>query len=122
MSIRIQTALLLCIGAFLVFLSHRHLLGTVICALGLVLLIASQLYPPLGRAIEHLSKKASSVAASALGWLLLAPFYLIFFSIGHALLAVRGRDPLRLKSAADEPTYWLPVSPEPGREDYRRQY
>jgi len=122
LSFRVHSAWLLAVGACVVFVLHRRLLGSVICAAGFLLLIAGQLYPPLARALESLSKKASSVAASALGWILLTPFYLLFFSLGHALLAVRGKDPLRLNSTADESTYWLPVSSEPSNEDYRRQY
>jgi len=121
-SVRVHSAWLLAIGALVVFALHRQFLGSLICGLGLFLLIAGQLYPPLARAIDNLSKKASSLAGSALSWILLAPFYLIFFSLGHALLVMRGRDPLHLSSSAGESTYWLPVSPEPSREDYRSQY
>jgi hypothetical protein len=113
---------LLCVGAVLVFLLHRRLLGSVICASALLLLIAGHLYPPLSEGVASLSRKASSLTASALGWILLAPFYVLFFSVGHAVLALRGRDPLRLKFPSDESTYWLPFSPNPGSEDHTRPY
>ena len=122
MRVRIQSAALVCTGALLVFVLHRRILVSAICAVGLFLLIVGQFYSPLARALETLNRKTSSLVASTLGWILLAPFYIIFFSIGHALLSVRGKDPLHLNSTTDESTYWLPVPPEPPGEDYRRQY
>lgn len=122
LSVRIHSAGLLCIGAVLVFLLHRRLLGLLICAGGLLLLIAGRLYPPLSRAVENLSRNASSLAASAIGWIVLAPFYLLVFSAGHAMLALGGRDPLRLRFPSDEATDWLSVSTGQGSEDHRRPY
>lgn len=122
LSVRIHSAGLLCVGAGLVFLLHRRLWGLVICVSGLLLLIAGQLYPPLSRAVEKMSRKASSLAASAIGWIVLAPFYLLVFSAGHAVLALGGKDPLRLKFPSDESTDWLPVSTSQDSEDHRHPY
>lgn len=109
-------------GAILVLVFHRPRLGLAISALGLFLFIVGQFYSPIAYHIEHVNRRVLATVASALAWILLAPFYLVFFSIGHALLALRGRDPLCRNSTTDESTYWLPVVPESSREDYRRQY
>ena len=122
MSLRIQGACLLCVGFVLAFVLHRRVLGSVICALALLLLIAGRLSPTLSHAVENLNRKVSSLAASAIGWLLLAPFYLVFFSAGHALLTLRRQDPLRLKFPSNESTDWLPVSASSDSEDHRRPY
>jgi hypothetical protein len=122
LSVRTYSAWLLAVGAALALLLHRRHLGLVICAGGLLLLIAGRLYPPLSRAVENMGRKASSLAASAIGWIVLAPFYLFVFSAGHAMLALGGRDPLRLRFPSDESTDWLPVSTGQGSEDHRRPY
>ncbi|MFZ1131871.1 MAG: hypothetical protein WBV31_20850 [Terriglobales bacterium] len=125
MSLRIQGVCLLCVGTVLAIVLHRRLLGSVISAIALLLLISGCLYPALSHAVENLNRKASSLAASAISWLLLAPFYLVFFSAGHALLALRHRDPLRLKFPSDQSTQssdWLTVSASSAGEDLRRPY
>ena len=123
-SVRIHSVWLLSVGGFLVFVLHRALLGWVLCASGLLLLLAGHLYPPLSRAIEKLNGKVSTLVAFVLGWIVLAPFYVVFFSAGHAALALRGRDPLRLKLPADASTDWLPVSTGTGEgnEDHKYPY
>lgn len=80
------------------------------------------MYPSLANALENFTQKLTSLAALAIGWILLAPFYLIFFSAGHAVLALRSRDPLRLKFPSDESSDWLPVSSVQASEDHRRPY
>jgi hypothetical protein len=123
-SVRIHSACLFCLGGFLVFVLHRARLGWVLCGSGLLLLVAGHLHPPLSRAIEKLSGKISTRVASVLAWIVLAPFYLLFFSAGHAALALRGRDPLRLKFPSDASTDWLPVSSATGdgNETYKSPY
>ena len=121
-SVRIHSACLFCLGGFLVFVLHRSRLGWVLCGSGLLLLVAGHLYPPLSRAIEKLNGKVSTLAASVLGWIVLAPFYVVFFSAGHAALALRGRDPLRLKLPSDASTDWLPVSTDTGDGDEDHKY
>lgn len=122
MGARIHSACLFCAGVLLLVFLHRRLLGSALLISGLLLFVAAQFYPPLSHAIESLNRKASSLAASAAGWILLAPFYVIFFSAGRAVLLVNRKDPLRLQFPSDEVTYWLPVSGGQEKETYKRPY
>jgi len=123
-SIRVHSAWLVCVGVLIVFVLHQAVLGWVLSGSGLSLLVAGHLYPPLSGALEKVTRTISTRAASVLGWIVLAPFYLLFFSAGHAALALRGRDPLRLKFPSDESTDWLPASTGTGdgTEDYKSPY
>jgi len=122
MNAQIHSALLCCIGAVLLLCFHRHLLGGVILASGIFLLIAAQLYPSVSRSIGRLNKKVSLLVSSVATWVILAPFYVLVFSLGRAVLALRGKDPMRLKFPSNEPSYWLPISAGQGSDDARHPY
>jgi hypothetical protein len=120
LSAKLQAAGLVLLG-LLLLLIHRRFLGSILLASGILLLVTISVYPPLERIVQHGNKKLSSLAALAIAWALLAPFYLILFSLAHAVLAFQGKDPLRLKFPSAEATYWVPVSADDG-EHPRRLY
>lgn len=113
LSARLQAAGLTLSGIVLLLI-HRRVLGFILLASGVLLLVSITVFPSLARALQIGNRKLSSLASSALAWVLLAPFYLILFSLAHVVLALQGRDPLHLKFPTGETTYWVPVSTEDG--------
>ena len=76
LSAKLQAAGLVLLGLSLLLI-HRRFLGSILLASGVLLLVTISVYPPLERIVQHGNKKLSSLAALAIAWALLAPFYLI---------------------------------------------
>ena len=72
-------------------------------------------------AIEAGGKKLGFWFATALNYLLLTPFFFIVFTFGHAVLKLRGIDPMCRAFPTKETTYWIPRQPV-SVEQYRKQH
>ena len=109
------------LGLVLFHVFHKAILGTaVFCVTGIVL-VSGLFIPWLHGWIRNGARCLGKVAGIALSWILLAPFFYVFFTIGRLFLAVSGKDPLQRRFPGDEDSYWQKHLPL-GRERYRRQH
>ena len=57
-----------------------------------------------------------------LTWVLLAPFFLIGFSLGRLVQQLTGKDPMQRAYDPQAETYWVTRNEQPSTDQYRRQY
>jgi len=71
---------------------------------------------------DRMGRGLSWLIGTGLTWLLLAPFYLIFFGIGGLWLRLTGRDPMCRRRDPVAVTYWNERRSVPVREHFSRQF
>ncbi|MGQ9661770.1 MAG: hypothetical protein ACUVWX_05435 [Kiritimatiellia bacterium] len=82
---------------------HAAVVALVLC---LFVLATGLWLPTLFEAVEKAIKKTAQVAGTILTWLLLVPFFCLFFVPARFFLWIRGIDPLQRRFPSREPTYW----------------
>ncbi len=61
--------------------------------------------------MSGLLRRTRDAAAAVLGWLVLAPVYLVVFSAGRAWLGLTRRDPLARRVPPPAATFWVRRGP-----------
>ena len=99
----------------------RHL-GTVICCVGVFVLVSGQFFPRAYHGFKRLGVLLGRAVGLMMSWLLLVPFFYTCFTAGRLVLLLTRNDPLRRRFPTDLPTYWVSRGPARGVESYKRQY
>lgn len=123
---RKRAALEFAIGAAvgLVFLRllGKPWLGAVVLALATLTLVGGFLVPPLYSGFHRFGVRLGSWAGIAVSWLVLVPFFYIFFGLGHAFLTLRGKDPMRRAFDPAMKSYWCERTQNNDPARYKHQY
>ena len=110
-------------AAVLVLLLSAHKWpAAVILVIGGGIAASGFLAPRVYHGIDGAMHRFGHLAATGLTWLLLAPFYLVFFTVGRVMMRVCGKDPLQRAYRAESESYWDPRDSQPARTSYERQY
>ncbi|MEN8007622.1 MAG: hypothetical protein ABFS42_11440 [Candidatus Krumholzibacteriota bacterium] len=118
----IQAVVMGLIAAFLFFGLHHHLLARVIWALAGLVLILGLVFPPAYRPIHTFGRWLGSVVGQGLTYLLLVPFFFLFFTPVSLILRLQGRDPLHRGFRDPQWTYWIARSQKSREENIDRQF
>jgi hypothetical protein len=110
------------VAALLTFVLRKPVIGGVVLALALLVFLGGFFFPPLYRGFKKAGTWLGKAVGTTFAWVLLAPFFYLCFTAGHAYLALRGKDPLQRAFRTAERSYWIPRRPVPGPAHYRRQY
>ena len=90
-------------------------LATLLLALAL---LAPQVYAPIQTVLTRLGR----AIAVGFTWSLLSLVYLVIFTPGRLLLALRRRDPLQRRPDPARTTYWEPLPPATSPDRFEHQY
>jgi len=95
--------------------------GGIIC-LGLFVLITGLFARPAYNGFKRFAGLIVWSVGAVTTWILLTPFFYIFFTIGRAIMVLRGKDTMNRKFLAKDMSYWADheVREDPSR--YRKQY
>ncbi len=118
----IQSMVMGLIAAILFFGLHHILLARVIWALAGVVLILGLVFPPAYRPNQAFGHWLGRMVGKGLTYLLLVPFFFLFFTPVALILRLQGRDPLHRKFRDPKWTYWLARSPKAPRENIDKQF
>lgn len=110
------------IGAFLFFNLHHLFLARIIWALAGLVLILGLVFPPAYRPIHAFGQWLGRVVGKGLTYLLLVPFFYLFFTPVALILRLQGRDPLHRGFRDPQWTYWLARSPKEPQENIDKQF
>lgn len=102
----IQTAVSCGLATFLVFYKHHIIAGSILYGIGALLFIAGLFVPTLHAAITRFGLWLGRVVGVGMTWLLLVPFYYLFFTTARLFLLLSGKDPLTRRWDASAKTYW----------------
>lgn len=107
---RIQAAVLVFVGLAALLFVHRPLVGCVLIAVGVLTGGAAEMWPSFSCTLARFAKVVSGIVSLAAGWLLLAPFYFVFFTAARVWLLLKRQDPLHRTFHDGQSSYWMPVT------------
>ena len=103
----LRSAVGLVIGLLVLFVFHHQILGSVIILLTLLIGGISLVSERARSAIARSLAAVGIWVGTAISWLLLAPLFLIGFTLVRCWMWLTGADPLQLKLRPGDATYWL---------------
>ena len=118
----LQAAILAAVGAGLFFGLHHKAMAGVAWGMGALVCISGLWIPRLFLAIEGLGRRLGQGVGVLLTYLLLVPFYFLVFAPAHAVLALRGKDPMNRRFPSPDESCWTPKRPIANRNHYKKQF
>lgn len=117
----LQSLIAATMGSLMFYLGHA-VVAVIIWIIAGVLIVSGTLIKPVYRKIEAFGRKLGQMVAILLTWLLLCPFYFLFF-FPIAFLH-KGKTKKIFASPTTETThsYWIARPVESDIENYKRQY
>lgn len=118
-----QAVSMWCVAAIFFVFGENHWPGCILSTLGIVVLVLSVAWPKGFTCIEKLALGFGALVGKGLTWLLLVPFYYLFFTVGRLMLLVTKRDPMNRAMSDQQASYWEDKpKKEQTPESYRKQY
>jgi len=120
----IQAAIIFVVASILFFRFNRVIGASIAAGVGLFVLTTGLFAPRAFLAFERFWLAVGRVVGVVLTWVMLAPFFYVFFTAARVLLLLRGKDPMNRRCPSDEKTYWIERDPDPEgtRHTYGKQY
>lgn len=118
----IQALVMGLVGGALYFGLHHQLFARVVWALAGFILILGLTLPRAYRPIHGFGRWLGKVVGIALTYLLLVPFFYLFFTPVALILRLQSRDPLRRKFRDPQWTYWVERSSKERDENIDKQF
>jgi len=107
------------VAAVMLYLQHT-LISAFILTLASVLAVSGIFMKPVYEKIELIGAKLGRLVAIALAWMLLVPFYYLFF--WPMALLRRGKSKIIFSPSQSPHSYWRPRATEHTTDSYKRQY
>jgi hypothetical protein len=121
-SAMIQAAVMAAVGAGLYFLLGHHFVARIVWGLGGLFLLLGLLLPAAYLPVHRFGRWLGRVVGVLLVYLLLVPFFLLFFFPVSLILRLQGRDPMSRRMRPAGLTYWLPRLRHSDASHYERQF
>lgn len=119
----IEALVMLTIGCLIVFVLKKHLiLGKIVLGLAGLVFVGGMWVPPVYSGFRKLGAFLAKVIGVSISWILLAPFFYIFFTAGHLIYVISGSDKLERKFDSSKKSYWEPWHSREDVESYERQF
>jgi len=118
----IQAVVMSLVAGILYFGFHHYLFARVIWALAGLILILGLFFPAAYRPIQAFGRWLGRVVGKALTYILLVPFFFLFFTPVALLLRLQKRDPLHRDYRNPRWTYWIARSPKDRGENIDKQF
>jgi hypothetical protein len=118
----VQALVMGAIGLLLHFVLGHELLARIVWALAGVIVLLGLVAPPAYRPIHRFGRWLGRIVGVALIYVLLVPFFYLFFFAVSLILRLQRRDPMQRSSLPAGLTYWIPRRHESAAEQYERQF
>lgn len=103
----LRSAIGVAIGLSLILLFHQVIFGGIIIALSVAIGAASLASAGAKAGIDRFFAALGGWIGGAISWLLLAPLFLVGFTLVRGWMWVVGADPLQMSRRGGEASYWL---------------
>ncbi|MCK5528898.1 MAG: hypothetical protein KAI74_04385 [Kiritimatiellae bacterium] len=110
------------VGVMFLIFSERRLIPLVAFSMATLIMVSGFFVPSLYYAIKRMVHKIIAGVGIGATWILLVPFFYVFFTIGHMSQIVFGRDPMNRACPSDAETYWIKHAAKDDLSSYSRQY
>lgn len=117
-----ESAGMILVGALLGWGLGWRVTGGLAATLGALLLAGTAISSAFAAGVMRWKDGLVAAVGIGLTWSLLAPLFLVGFSLGHLMFRLTGKDPLRREFPCREPSCWLPRPPSGGPASYRHLY
>lgn len=118
----VQAFVMVLVAGALQFILHHGLLARIVLGLAGVVLFLGLAYPPAYRPIHAFGRWLGRAVGQVLTYLLLVPFFFLFFTPVALVLRLQARDPLHRRFRDLRWTYWIARSPKTRDENIDRQF
>ena len=118
----IQGAVMGLVGSALYFGFHHVLLARIVWGLAVLVVFLGLFIPPAYRPVHAFGRWLGSVVGKGLTYLLLVPFFFLFFAPVAMILRLQGRDPLHRNFRDPQWTYWIARSRRDRGENIDKQF
>ncbi len=107
-------------GLFVLF--HHNRMALLVVGISLAVFLCSRFFPKVYRGLEKVFQGFSHLVGQALTWLLLLPFFYVFFVGGRLLQKITGKDPMSRAWDRNADSYWCNKIKGSDPEQYKRQF
>jgi len=118
----IQFILMLAVALLLLFYFKKDMPGKILLGLAMFVLVCGLFVPSVFKAMERVVLVLAKWMAMGVTWVLLVPFFYLFFVPARIIMTLRGKDPLNLKFNSKAATYWIPRKPVTIPDQYLKQH
>lgn len=118
----VQAVGLTLVSGGLAWLFHQPVPALIVAGLAVVTGFCGWFAPAWFGVLDKAVRTLARLIGTAMTWILLVPFYYLFFGIARLCLVVRGRDPMTRRWNNQQTSYWVARPPVTSPDYYRRQY
>ncbi len=118
----IQALVMAAVAALIFFWKGHRLLPAVLSGLAALNLLLGLAAPRAFGAVDRALIAFGRSCGVAVTWLLLTPFYYLFFIPARLILLATRRDPLHRRCPDTPASYWVPRRVVKSMDEYRKQF
>jgi hypothetical protein len=118
----VELLITVCVGLLFWFLFKKPTIAVVVFTLAAYTFFTGLFVPPFHYAFKKAFQVFASWVGTALTWVLLLPFFYIFFTIGRLSQLIFRKDPMNRACPTKLDTYWIKHPAEVDVASYTRQY
>ena len=118
----IQAGVTAAVGAVLRFGFGHHLFPLILWGIAAAVLVLGLFLPRAYRPVHAFGRGLGRFVGKVLMYVLLVPFYYLFFTPVAVLLRLQGRDPLHRGFRDPRHTYWIARGPKERGDNASRQF
>lgn len=120
--VAVEAVVMILVGALAWWGLGWRVVGGLAATLGALLLAGAAVSSAFAAGVLRWKDRLVAAVGLVLTWSLLAPLFLVGFSIGRLAFRLTGKDPLRREFPCRDPSCWLPRAPHRGTASYRNLY
>jgi hypothetical protein len=118
----LQAAVLGVVGLFVRFVLGHDVVAWVVWLLAATALVLGLARPAAFAPLHRFGQFLGRVVGTLLGWLLLAPFYVLGFGAAALVMRLRGADPMQRRMLPAGFSYWVRRRRSSETDDYTKQF
>jgi hypothetical protein len=107
--------------ASLLFYFGHVLIALLTCCVSLVVFLIGQFFPNLYFYVEFFLQKFSGIVGIIFTWMLLVPFFYVFFPFGRLMQLIKKKDKMHRIFDLDVVSYWKKCEKKSSIDNYKRQ-
>ncbi|MDE0840163.1 MAG: hypothetical protein OSB41_14070 [Kiritimatiellae bacterium] len=118
----IEFCVMLAVASLLRFVFKKPTLSLFVASMATAVLVGGFCMPSLYYGIKRFGSMLAHRLGLAVTWLLLVPFFYIFFTITRIIFVMLGKDAMCRELDPSAKSYWIAHAGSPEPEQYRKQY
>ena len=118
----IEASIMVAVALILRLKFDKILISTIILSMACLVLVGGLFIPVLYAGFKRVGEILAQVLGTSVTWLLLLPFFYIFFTLARIGCAISGKDPMCRRLEREKASYWFEHAGVAEPAQYRKQY